>query len=95
MNHLLAKLRLRGNASRYRKVLSEKSLFVLPNDLIPHVQFSPDHKPDEDSWFGIEQFSTKEFCLDFLKLPFNSAEYDMLNTVDVDKLDFLCSCVWQ
>jgi hypothetical protein len=59
--------------------------------LTPHVQYSPDHNLDEDSWFGIEQFSTQAFCLDFLKPPFNSAEYDMLNTVDVDKLDFLCS----
>lgn len=91
MNHLIAKLRLRGNAPKYKKLLSNISLFELPNDLSPHVQYSPDHNLDEDSWFGIEQFSTQEFCLDFLKAPFNSAEYDMLNTVDVDKLDFLCS----
>jgi len=91
MNHLIAKLRLRGNAPKYKKLLSNISLFELPNDLTPHVQYSPDHNLDEDSWFGIEQFSTQEFCLDFLKAPFNSAEYDMLNTVDVDKLDFLCS----
>lgn len=91
MNHLIAKIRLRGNAPKYKKLLSNVSLFELPNDLTPHVQYSLDHTLDEDSWFGIEQFSAQAFCLDFLKTPFNSAEYDALNTIDVNKLDFLCS----
>jgi len=91
MNHLIAKIRLRGNGPKYKKVLSDVNLFTLPNDLEPHVTYSPDHNLDGDSWFGIEQFSTKTFCLDFLESPFNSAEYDALDTIDVDKLDFLCS----
>ena len=91
MNHLIVKIRLRGNAPKYRKLLSDVSLYELPNDLAPYVQYSPDHNLDEDSWFGIEQFSAQVFCLDFIKTSFNSAEYDVLNTIDVDKLDFLCS----
>ncbi|AFQ45262.1 hypothetical protein [Desulfosporosinus meridiei] len=91
MNHLIAKLRLRGNVPKYKKLLSDVSLYELPDDFVSYVQYSPDHNLDEDSWFGIAQFSTKAFCLDFLKTPFNSAEYDVLNTIDVDKLDFLCS----
>ncbi|MCB8818768.1 hypothetical protein [Desulfosporosinus shakirovi] len=91
MNHLIAKIRLRGNAQKYKKLLSAESIFEFPNDLVQHVQYSPDHNLDVDSWFGIEQFSAQTFCLDFLRTPFNSAEYDLLNTIDVDKLDFLCS----
>lgn len=91
MNHLMVKIRLRGNAPKYKKLLSNVSLFELPNDLVSHVQYTPDHNLDEDSWFGIEQFSAQTFCLDFLRSPFNSAEYDELDTIDVDKLDFLCS----
>jgi hypothetical protein len=91
MNHLIAKIKLRGNAPKYKKVLSDANIFILPNDLAGHVQYNPDHNLDEDSWFGIEQFSTHAFYLDFLRNPFNSAEYDALDTIDVDKLDFLCS----
>jgi len=91
MNHLIAKIRLRGNAPRYKKLLSDESLFELPNNLVPHVRYSPDHNLDEDSWFGIERFSEQTFCLDFLRIPFNSVEYDTLNTKDIDRLDFLCS----
>jgi len=91
MNHLIAKIRLRGNAPKYKKLISAETLFELPTDLTPHVQYSPDHNLDEDSWFGIELFLAQGFCLDFLRAPFNSAEYDVLNTIDVDKLDFLCS----
>ncbi len=91
MNHLITKIRLRGKAPKYKKLLSGVSLFELPNNLAPHVLYSPDHNLDEDSWFGIEQFSTQTFCLDFLRTTFNSAEYDTLDTIEVDKLDFLCS----
>lgn len=91
MNHLIVKLRLRGDVHKYRKLLSGASLFELPNNMAPHVLYSPDHNLDEDSWFGIEQFSIQEFSLDFLKTTFNSAEYDLLGAIDVDKLDFLCS----
>lgn len=91
MNHLIAKIRLRGNGSKYRKLISNESIFELPDNLAPGVQYSPDHNLDEDSWFQIDQFSTKAFCLGFLTTPFNSAEYDALNTINVDQLDFLCS----
>lgn len=91
MNHLIAKIKLRGNAPKYKKMISGETLFEIPCDLEGHVQYSADHKLDEDSWFGIDEFSTKGYCLDFLKNTFNSAEYDILNKADVDKLDFLCS----
>lgn len=91
MNHLIAKIKLRGNGPKYKKMISGGTLFILPDHLETYIQYSADHNLDEDSWFGIEQFSIKDFCLDFLKNTFNSAEYDMLNTIDVDKLDFLCA----
>lgn len=91
MNHLIAKIKLRGNAPKYKKVFSGETLFDLPSSLITHVEYNPDHRLDEDSWFGISNFSSKEYCLSFLRQAFNSAEYDSLNVIDVDKLDFICS----
>lgn len=91
MNCLIAKIRSRSKEPIYKKLLAGLSLFELPSNLGQHIQYSPDHNPDEDSWFGIENFSEKTFCLEFLKTPFSSAEYDTLNIIHVDKLDYLCS----
>nr|UWI49646.1 hypothetical protein NZ312_16225 [Clostridioides difficile] len=91
MNHLIGKIKLRGNSPKYRKMISGKVLFEKPSDLQDHIEYSSDHKLDEDSWFGIEEFSKKDYCLEVLKSTFNSTEYDTLETNQVDKLDFICS----
>lgn len=91
MNHVIAKIGKRGNELKYRKVISDETLYTLPVDLNPHVPYRPDHNLDEDAWFGIESFSTQPYCLDILKMDFNSTEYNKLNTNETDKLDFLCS----
>lgn len=91
MNHLIAKIRLKGSAPKYRKVLSDKTLYTLPRDLSPHVPYSPNHNLDEDAWFGIVNFSEKSFCLDVLKENFVSTAYDVLGSDEINKLDFLCS----
>lgn len=91
MNHLIAKIKLRGNGPKYKKMISGDTIFVVPNEVGAHIKYSPDHKLDEDSWFGIEEFSKKDFCLDFLKETFDSVKYETLNNIDVDKLDFICS----
>lgn len=91
MNHLIAKIRIKGNVPKYRKILSDKILYALPQDLSPYIPYSPSHNLDEDAWFGIEHFSQKSFCLDVLKENFVSTSYDMLKSNEINKLDFLCS----
>ncbi|MDI4745855.1 hypothetical protein MJL33_28930, partial [Salmonella enterica subsp. enterica serovar Kentucky] len=36
-------------------------------DLNACIPYNPDHNLDEDSWFKIEGFSQKEFCIELLK----------------------------
>lgn len=91
MNHLIAKIRLRGSGSKYRKILSDTTLFAMPEHLEPHIEYSPGHNLDEDAWFGISSFSTKDYFLSFLGDPFNSAEYDTLSQTHIEKIDFICS----
>lgn len=91
MNHLISKIKNRGNNSKYRKILSNKSLYNLPEDLQPHIPYSPSHNLDEDAWFGIDNFSEKTFCLDILKEEFVSTAYDLLKSDEISKLDFLFS----
>lgn len=93
MNHTIAKVRGRAQqGSKYRKILSGETLYTLPNDLTPHVAYTPTHNLDEDCWFGLENFSREAFCLDILQTVFVSAEYNTLLTQDeADKIDFIFS----
>lgn len=91
MNHVIAKIRIKDNKLKYRKILSDKTVYTLPQDLSPHIPYSPNHNLDEDAWFGIDNFSQQTFCLDILKEDFISTAYDMLKSDEVNKLDFLCS----
>jgi hypothetical protein len=91
MNHVIAKIRIKGNALKYRKILSDEILYTLPQDLSPHIPYSPNHNLDEDAWFGINNFSQQSFCLDVLKENFVSTAYDMLESCEINKLDFLCA----
>lgn len=89
MNHLLAKTR--GSDGNYFKVISNKSIFSLPKDLSNLTKYLPDHKLDEDSWFAVENFSAQEYCIDFLKRKFISADYDQIQTKDYKNIEYLCA----
>ncbi|GHT85554.1 hypothetical protein FACS1894137_09970 [Spirochaetia bacterium] len=92
MNHLIAKIRKQGSRNpQYKKLLSGETLYTLPDGLQQCVDYSPDHNLDEDSWFGIPVFSNKDYCLDFLKTDFNSADHEAMTVIENDKIDFLCS----
>lgn len=91
MNHLIAKLRITGGASKFRKILSSDTIYSLPNDLENHVEYYTDHNLDEDSWFGIENFSSKSYCIPLLKDTFNSADFDTLDNINAEKIDYICS----
>ncbi|WP_313340076.1 hypothetical protein [Sedimentibacter sp.] len=92
MNHTIAKIRQKGTGFKYRKILTGETLYTLPDDLTNHVEYSPTHNLDEDCWFGIEDFSQKEYCLDILQKDFVSAEYSTcLRHEEADRIDFIFS----
>lgn len=90
MNHTIGKIRQRGSVFKYRKILSGETLYTLPDNLEDYVEYSPNHNLDEDSWFGIKDFSQQEFCLDLLKRKFSSTEYStLLKRKEVDSLEYI------
>lgn len=91
MNHVLGKIRKKGNANKFRKILSDCEVYKLPDNLESYVPYNPDHNLDEEDWFGIPNFSKQEYCLEILKESFNSTEYNTLEKGDINQLDFLCS----
>ncbi|TGN40329.1 ATP F0F1 synthase synthase [Marinobacter confluentis] len=91
MDYLLGKVKGKAKKS-YFKLLSGCSIFdSFYFDRIQGVDYSPDHNLDEDSFFKIENFSGKSYCLDFLKGDFDSKEYNDLDSDSFKKLAFLVS----
>lgn len=91
MNHLIAKVNGDKSKPCYNKIISNKKIYDLPDNLSSFVDYSPDHLLDEDSWYRIEKFSDKEYCIPLLKENFNSTKFDMLNKINVNKIEFMCS----
>ena len=89
MDHILAKVKgLRKKP--YFKLVSDQSLFdVVAVNLDACIPYNPDHNLDEDSWFKIELFSQKAFCIEFLKQDFDSKDYDDLTKGNFSKISYL------
>ncbi|HET8802921.1 MAG TPA: ATP F0F1 synthase synthase [Marinobacter sp.] len=91
MDHLLGKVK--GKRKKpYFKVLSDCSIFdSISMNIDECIKYSPDHNLDDDSFFRIDAFSEKKFCLPILKKNFDSKEYDDLTKAQFGKLSFLIS----
>lgn len=89
MNHLIAKTR--GKKGGLFKLISNKEIFELPDDLNSSIEYDPAYKLEEDEWFSIESFSTQVFCTDFLTKKFVSTEYNQLAVEDYGNIEYLCS----
>jgi hypothetical protein len=89
MNHLIAQTK--GKNSGLYKVISNKSIFDLPDDLDNPKAYNSDYNLEEDEWFHIPSFSTTDYCIEFLKKTFIATEYDQIKTSEFDKIQFLCA----
>lgn len=96
MKYLLAKTK--NKTGQYFKVLTDQNIFNLPNSINDSVEYGSDYKLDDQQWFKIESFTSKEYCDDFLKKDFVSAEYTNISQenfknishfVSVEKNDYL------
>lgn len=94
MNHVIAKLRLKNGSesSKFRKVLSNVTLYTLPNDLTNNVIYDPATNLDEGEWFSISEFSQKSFFLRFLSDYTDSVGYNELEVGEIPNIDFICTC---
>ncbi|MEG2018248.1 MAG: hypothetical protein RR128_07305 [Clostridium sp.] len=93
MNQVIGKIRAKGTneVNKYKKIISNKTLYTLPEDIDTFIPYDPSHNLDEDSWFGINNFSEKEYCLDCLKESFSSTTYNLLKNEEANNLDFMFS----
>ena len=89
MNHLIAQIK--GKKSGLYKVFSNKSIFEIPDDLDNPKDYNSDYKLEEDEWFHIPNFKTTDYCIELLKKPFVSTDYDQISSSEFENLQFICS----
>lgn len=91
MDHIFARVK-RLTKKPYRKLVSNYTLYENTEiDLANCVPYSPAHTLDEDSWFKIDQFSQKPFCIDLLTTKFDSKDYDDLKKDQFTKIAYIFS----
>ncbi len=89
MNHLLAKKK--GGKDNFYKILSNKTIFSTPSDLINTKTYEAKYKLEDDEWFSISDFSKEEYFISFLKKKFISTEYNQIPVNEYHYIDFLVS----
>ena len=87
MEHLIVKVK--GN--EYKKIISGQVIFELPEQLENAIIYSPSCILEENEWFKIERFTDQSYCIELLKSEFNSIDYLQYNSIDSEKLEYLCS----
>lgn len=89
MDNVFARIKkLRKNP--YFKMLSDHTLYspiVVTNGSC--VDYNPDHNLDDDAWFKIERFSAQSYCLDILKVDFDSKEFLSLTKPQFSKISYI------
>lgn len=88
MNHLIAK---KSKNEPFVKIMSDKVIFELPDDLDNWVQFDTLYKLEDDEWFAIASFSETEFAIDMIRNKFSSSEFNQISSEDYTNLSYLCS----
>jgi hypothetical protein len=82
----------RGAKPYLRKVLStDENLFEVPINLEQSINYYSGMLGDSDEWFSLPSFTTKKYCLEFLKRNFSSVDYDTIEPSNFGKIKFLCN----
>ena len=91
MNCLIAKIRNDSRTITYKKILSGKSIYCLPDNISNAVAYNPNILLEDDSWYKIEKFSETPYFQDMMGNDFSSVNYDTLDKSEFDIIDYLCS----
>ena len=79
MNCLLAKVKTGTRTPIFRKILSNKEIYKLPENLNTSVNYNPSTLLEDDEWYKIENFSETTYFLEIMRSDFSSVNYDKLD----------------
>lgn len=89
MDYLLAKVK--GRRDGISMILSDSTVFEDIPDFTNAKIYDDDYKLHDDEWFVVENFSTKDYCLDILTNDFDATAYSFLYKTLYKKIDYIIS----
>lgn len=91
MNSIFAKLRLRGNVNKYRKMLStDEEVYPGFTDMVTAVTpYSPGALSEPGEWFQLSNISQADYALNILNADFNTLDFDSLTRTEFSQIDYL------
>jgi hypothetical protein len=91
MNSIFAKLRLRGNVNKYRKMLStNEDVFPIFEDMVTStIPYAPGALSEPGEWFQLSDVSRADYALDIFSSDFNTLDFDSLAREEFSLIDFL------
>ena len=89
MNELFAKVNHRKD--KYRTLISGVKVYEMPTDLVNAKSYDPGYKLEDDEWYVLVDFSLKDYCLPILKEPFDTTGWRMINKIQPEKMEYICS----
>lgn len=91
MNCLLARVKTGLRTPTFRKVISDKEIYKLPDNLSISVNYNPATLLENDEWYKIENFSEAKYCPEIVKSVFSSVNYNKLDKTEFKNIDYFCS----
>ena len=91
MNQVYVRIRLRGKANKYRKLLStDENLYCSPDELIESsCPYTPGATLETGEWFKISEFSEKDFSIEITQKDYETVDYDSLQKAEYSQVDYL------
>lgn len=75
----------------YYKILSDTTLFDNIEEFDNARSYDDEYKLQENEWFVVDDFSTKEYCIQLLQEDFIPTSYSYMRKEDYKKIDFVVS----
>ncbi len=89
MDFLFAKLRGRGGS--FCKVISDNTIFNDIPDFSNSRGYNDEVKLQDDEWFVVEEFATKDYAPQIVRNDFDAAAWSQIVRADYTKIDYLVS----
>lgn len=86
MNCLIAKIKNGTKTITYRKILSDKIIYKLPENLENSIAYDPLTLLDENSWYKICDFSKTPYCQEMMKSDFHLLTMILLAKMNLKRL---------
>lgn len=91
MYKIIGKLnRKREKSHDYRRILNtSQKIFDINIKYHNLIEFNPDTLLEDDTWFYIDDFTSLSYCLDILRRPISTANYNDLTSKEIKDLHFM------